>query len=115
MKILFIAYFYQKNFKKKLPENLLGSESGTGSESQRFRKSDPDPVKNRPDPQHWVLEFPTHVNPIISMSLTNPYRFVATTNTFLLSKANFVSNPPSSTHIFLNKNSFINPFPAPGN
>jgi hypothetical protein len=50
MKILFRAYFHQKKFRKKLAENLLGSGSGSGS--GRFRKSDPDPVKNRPDPQH---------------------------------------------------------------
>jgi hypothetical protein len=40
MKILFRAYFHQKNFRKKL--------AGSG----RFQKSDPDPVKNRPDPKH---------------------------------------------------------------
>jgi hypothetical protein len=53
MKILFIAFFHQKKFQKKLAENLLGSGSGSGSE--RFRRSDPDPdpVKNRSDPQHW--------------------------------------------------------------
>jgi hypothetical protein len=52
MKILFRAYFEKKkkNFRKKLAENLLGSGYG----SRRFRKSDPDPVKNRPDPQHLV-------------------------------------------------------------
>jgi hypothetical protein len=49
MKILFIAFFIKKNFRKKLAENLLGSGSGCGS--GRFRKSDPDPVQNRPDPQ----------------------------------------------------------------
>jgi hypothetical protein len=31
-----------------LAESLLGSGSGSG----RFQKSDPDTVKNRPDPQH---------------------------------------------------------------
>jgi hypothetical protein len=36
----------EKKFRKKLAENLLGSGSG------RFQKSDPDPVKNCPDPQH---------------------------------------------------------------
>jgi hypothetical protein len=46
--VLFRAYFHQKKFQKKLAENLLGSGSGSG----RFRKSGPDPVKNRPDPQH---------------------------------------------------------------
>jgi hypothetical protein len=57
MKILFIACFLKKKiFRKKLAENLLGSGSGSGtgsgSGSRRFQKSDPDPVKNRPDPQH---------------------------------------------------------------
>jgi hypothetical protein len=55
MKILFRAYFHKKQiFRKKLAENVLGSGSGsgTGSGSGRFQKSDPDPVKNRPDPQH---------------------------------------------------------------
>jgi hypothetical protein len=42
MNILFISYFRQKK--------LFRTGSG------RFRKSDPDPVKNRPDPQHWVIE-----------------------------------------------------------
>jgi hypothetical protein len=54
MKILFRAYRYfhqKKNFRKKLAENLLGSGSGSGC----FRKSDPDPVKNRPDPQHCLI------------------------------------------------------------
>jgi hypothetical protein len=37
-------------FRKQMAENLLGSGSGSGS--GRFRKLDPDPVKNRPDPQH---------------------------------------------------------------
>jgi hypothetical protein len=50
----------KKNFRKKLAENLLGSGSGSGtgsgSGSERFRKSDPDPVKNRSDPQHCFLE-----------------------------------------------------------
>jgi hypothetical protein len=56
-------------FRKKLAKKFLGSRSGsksgtgsgpvtgsgTGSESGRFQKSDPDPdpVKIRPDPQHW--------------------------------------------------------------
>jgi hypothetical protein len=48
MKILFKAYIHTKKFRKKMAQNLLGSGSGFG----RFRKSDPDPVKNRPDPQH---------------------------------------------------------------
>jgi hypothetical protein len=49
MKLLFRAYFHHKKIsEQKLEKNLL--ESGSG----RFRKSDPDPVKNRPDPQHWL-------------------------------------------------------------
>jgi hypothetical protein len=48
MKILLEHIFIKQNFRKKLAENLLGSGFGSG----RFRKSDPDPVKNRPDPQH---------------------------------------------------------------
>jgi hypothetical protein len=47
MKILFVAYFHQKILGKKFANNLFRSGSG------RFQKSDPDPVKNRPDPQHW--------------------------------------------------------------
>jgi hypothetical protein len=48
----FYSIFSSKNFvRKKLAANLLGSGSGSG----RFRTSDPDPVKNRPDPQHWFL------------------------------------------------------------
>jgi hypothetical protein len=52
MKILFRAYFHQKIFQKKFAENLLGPGSGSGS--GRFLKSDPNPVKNRPDPQHCL-------------------------------------------------------------
>jgi hypothetical protein len=37
-----------------LAENLLGSGSGTGTGYGRFRKVDPDPVKNCPDPQHCI-------------------------------------------------------------
>jgi hypothetical protein len=48
MKILFGAYFHQKNFGTKFAENLFRSGSGSG----RFQKSDPDPVENRPDTQH---------------------------------------------------------------
>jgi hypothetical protein len=52
MKIILRAYFHQNSF--QLAKNLLGSGSGSGTGSRRFRKSypDPDPVKNRPDPQH---------------------------------------------------------------
>jgi hypothetical protein len=39
----------KKIVRKKFAENLFRSGSGSG----RFLKSDPDPVKNRPDPQHW--------------------------------------------------------------
>jgi hypothetical protein len=53
MKILFRGYLHKKKFRKKLAENLL--RSGSGSGSGRFRKSDPDPVTNRPDPQHCHL------------------------------------------------------------
>jgi hypothetical protein len=54
MNILFIAYQYyrKKNSKRKLAENLFGT--GSRTESGRFRKSDPDPVKNRPDQQHCL-------------------------------------------------------------
>jgi hypothetical protein len=49
MNILFRAYFGRKKISRRnLSEILLGSGSGSG----RFRKSDSDPVKNRPDPQH---------------------------------------------------------------
>jgi hypothetical protein len=43
-----------------LAKNLYrsGSGSGSGTGSGRFQKSDPDPVKNRPDPQHWLLGRP---------------------------------------------------------
>jgi hypothetical protein len=40
--------FMKTMVRKKLAENLSGSGSGSG----RFRKSDPDPVKNRPDLQY---------------------------------------------------------------
>jgi hypothetical protein len=48
--IHFRAYFRQKNSRRNLDETLF--LSGTGSGSGRFQKSNPDPVKNRPDPQH---------------------------------------------------------------
>jgi hypothetical protein len=35
-----------------LPVNLFSSRSWSG----RFQKSDPDPVKNRPDLQHWFTK-----------------------------------------------------------
>jgi hypothetical protein len=38
-----------------LAENLLGSGSGSRTGSGLFQKSDPDPVKNRPDPQHCII------------------------------------------------------------
>jgi hypothetical protein len=41
--------FIKKISRKKLAENLFRSGSGSG----RFKKSDPYPGKNRPDPQHW--------------------------------------------------------------
>jgi hypothetical protein len=40
----------KKVFGRNLAENLFRSGSGSG----RLRKSDPDPVKNRPDLQHWL-------------------------------------------------------------
>jgi hypothetical protein len=47
MNILYRAYFHTKISRRNLPENLL----------RRFQKSDPDPVKNRPNPKHcFVLE-----------------------------------------------------------
>jgi hypothetical protein len=49
MKILLENIFIKKISGKKLAENLYRSGSG----SWHFRKSDPDPVKKRPDPQHW--------------------------------------------------------------
>jgi hypothetical protein len=54
MNILFRAYSNQQNFQKKLAKNCCKSESGSGFGC--FRKSDQDPVKNLPDPQH-CLEF----------------------------------------------------------
>jgi hypothetical protein len=42
MKILFRACFHQKNFlEKRWPKIYQGQDP------------DPDPVENRPDPQHW--------------------------------------------------------------
>jgi hypothetical protein len=38
-----------KNYIRNLAENLIRS---SGSGFGRFQKSDPDPVKNCPDPQH---------------------------------------------------------------
>jgi hypothetical protein len=54
MTIPFRAYFRKTKFRRNLAENLLRSGSG------RFRKSDPDPVKNRPDPQHWCSHMLNH-------------------------------------------------------
>jgi hypothetical protein len=36
-----------------LVQNLYGLGSGSGP--SKFEKSDPDPDKNCPDPQHWLL------------------------------------------------------------
>jgi hypothetical protein len=44
---LFRAYFRKKLFGGNFAENLFRPGSGC------FRKSDPNPVKNRPDPQQW--------------------------------------------------------------
>jgi hypothetical protein len=56
MKTLFRAYFNQKKFRKKVGRKFSAYRSGSGSRtgSGHFRKSDldPDPVKNRPNPQH---------------------------------------------------------------
>jgi hypothetical protein len=50
MNILFKAFS-----SRKLDKYLFRSRSGSGTKSGsgRFQKSDPYPVKNRPDPQHW--------------------------------------------------------------
>jgi hypothetical protein len=61
-----MQYFRQKNFQKtylgqdpdpdpELAEKLF--RSGSGSRSGRFQKSYPDPVKNRPDPQHRLKKY----------------------------------------------------------
>jgi hypothetical protein len=50
MKIFLEHILIKKMCRKKSAENLLGSGSGSG----RFRKSDPDPVKNRADTQHCL-------------------------------------------------------------
>jgi hypothetical protein len=52
MIILFEHISAKKISRGKLSEILLGSGSGSGTGSGRFRKSVPNPVKNRPDPQH---------------------------------------------------------------
>jgi hypothetical protein len=54
MKMYFLEdIFIKKIIRTKLAENELGSGSGSGTGSGRFQKSDPDPVKNRQDPQHY--------------------------------------------------------------
>jgi hypothetical protein len=58
MTILFRAYFLQKNFQN-------------GSGSGRFRKSDPDPVKNRPDPQHCALSSASSLSRIMAITKMN--------------------------------------------
>jgi hypothetical protein len=66
MNLLFRAYFHQK----KLAKNLCRSGSG------RFRKSDPDPVKNHPDLQREKAEFsvvePHHVYAVLGRK-NDPY------------------------------------------
>jgi hypothetical protein len=47
MNIIFKNITAKKMSRRNLVENLVRSGSG----SKRFQKSDPDPIKNRPDPQ----------------------------------------------------------------
>jgi hypothetical protein len=54
MIILFEHISAKKISRGNLSEIILGSGSGTGFGSGRFRKSDPDPVKNQLDPQHCL-------------------------------------------------------------
>jgi hypothetical protein len=55
MNIHLIEHIFIKKISfKKLVNNLFRSVSGTGS--RRFQKSGPDPVKNRPDPQHHAVK-----------------------------------------------------------
>jgi hypothetical protein len=49
---LFRAYFGQKNFQKKLVLNFIRVRIRIRNRIRPFLKVDPDPVKNRPDPQH---------------------------------------------------------------
>jgi hypothetical protein len=104
MNILFRAYFHQKISRKKLDKNLCRSGSGSG----RFRKSDPDPVKNRPDPQHGILALCAnhYTNAYLMKKLTNLYlvylyvsyiliRYIK----FCLSLSKGISSPLFSPHI----------------
>jgi hypothetical protein len=50
MKILLEHIFIKKKFRKKVSWKFIYSRTGSGS--GRFWKFDP--VKNRPDPQHWL-------------------------------------------------------------
>jgi hypothetical protein len=44
-----------------------GSESGSGSISQRHGSEDPDPPQNVMDPQHWFLGLPDpHPDPLVT-------------------------------------------------
>jgi hypothetical protein len=73
MKILLEHIFFKKKFRKKLAENVLGAGSGSG----RFRKSDLDPVKNRPDPQHCSK---VSYSGIVSITTTKINLIRSTTN-----------------------------------
>jgi hypothetical protein len=64
--ILLRAYFHKKKSRKKLAVNLFRSGSGSGTGSGRFQKTDPDPVKNRPDPQHCL----DSLRPVLETKLT---------------------------------------------
>jgi hypothetical protein len=48
--------FVGKQFRARKKENFYRLGSGFGSRSSQFEKSDPDPGKNHPDPQH-LLEY----------------------------------------------------------
>jgi hypothetical protein len=52
MDILLRAFLPKKNSRRDLDEHLYRSGSC------RFQKSDPDPVQNRPDPQHCRMTVP---------------------------------------------------------
>jgi hypothetical protein len=78
--------FIKKIFGKKLAKNLC--RSGSGSVSGRFRKSDPDPVKNRPDPQHCCTPLSLY-----TISEKHPFCYLQMHLLFLLS-----FTPPPNAH-----------------